>query len=264
MNTLSLNFLKNDDYNQFTESMYKKISSLSFKDYKKYATLVHNQQNYKFTCNKISCFKYDFLDSNLNLLCEEKYKNDYFSHIIFQDNSILIDFINFEDLFNNLLNIKTRYYPIINMIHLPCSNTGHCTIFILDKHTTKVYLLDSNDDVINYYAKYFEDNELTRFHFHNSIKNLFSLCGFDYVPNLELGISKSINYKNNEINQKNFFKGYCMAYSFLFVDLFLYEENQNLEYKDIVKKIYNLTNYERNEMINRYHSYFYNILECLK
>ncbi len=263
MNSLSLNFLKDDDYNEFTESMYNKFIKLTFKDYKKYASLVHNQQNYKFNCKKILCFKYDFTNMELNSICEEKYTNDYFSHIIFQDNSILIDFINFEDLFDNLLNVKTRYYPIINMIHLPSTNIGHCTIFILDKETTKVYLLDSNDDVVNYYAKYFDDADITRYHFHNAIKNLFSIIGFDYVPNFELGISKSINYKNKEINQKNFFKGYCMAYSFLFVDLFLYEENQKLEYKDIINKIYSLSTYDRNEMINRYHAYFLNILQCL-
>lgn len=256
-------FLENSDYEEFNEDIYKKICKLSFKKYKAYSEIAHSDVNLKFNCQEINCFQYDFETSNLNKLCSENYEGDYFANIVFHDNKISYDFISFEDLFENLIEYKSRYYPIINMIHIPGCNTAHCTVYILDKLKNKAYLIDPNGDVITYYTQYFEDTEVIRFHFHMGIKKIFEQIGYEYVPSLELGLSKSINTENYEVNHKPFFEGYCVAYSFIIADLCIMLENYNKEMKDILNKVYNLQNYQKNNLINRYHSYVHSMVSAI-
>lgn len=256
-------YLESKDYEYFDEKVYEEFCKMSFAKYQFFSELVHSDINLKHKCNYINCFQYDWNTTNITKLCEEKYENDYFSKILFHDDKISFDFISFEDLFENLTECKSRYYPIINMIHIPGLESAHCTLFILDKKNNKAFLFDSNGDIMTYYANYFENVDITRFHFHMVIKKLFEQIGFDYIPSLELGISKSINKINYETNHKNFFKGFCMAYSFLVADLCVMSDNNNKEIKDILDKIYKLNDFNKNNLINRYHSYVHSIISAL-
>lgn len=250
-------YLEHDEYSEFDEKIYKTIKCTQLHEFQKYLINIYSHYKLSYTCSLINNFQYKFNTDKLELLCTVKYEKDKLGTFIFQDNGFFIDFIEYSDLLDNLEKFTARYYPVLTIISIPGFNEHHCAVFIMDKIEKNVYLVDSNGDVINYYAKYFDEPEIINMHFHNCLTQLFAYVDYKYVSAFYNNITKIINRQNEEVNAKVFFSGYCVAWSIFFSELFLSEKNQCHDIKKIMNEVYQLTNLQRNEIINRYHSYLY-------
>lgn len=250
-------YLEHDEYSEFDEKIYTVIRRTNLDYFGKYLKSIYGNYNLNYECFLLNNFQYSFSIQKLELLCTTKYEKNSLATFIIQDNGFFIDFIDYTDLLNNLDKFTGRYYPLLCYISIPGFGEYHCAVFIIDKNKKNVYLVDSNGDVVNYYAKYFEDPEIINIHFNETIKKLFEPINYEYIPAFYNNITKSINKKNEEINCKNFFSGYCVAWSLFFSELFLSEKNKNDDIKKIINTIYSLTDLQQNEIINRYHCYLY-------
>lgn len=250
-------YLEHDEYSEFDEKIYKTIKCTQLHKFQKYLSNIYSHYKLNYVCSLINNFQFKFETNKLELICTVKYEKDKLGTFLFQDNGFFIDFIDYSDLLDNLEKFTARYYPILTILSIPGFNEHHCAVFIMDKTEKIVYLVDSNGDIINYYAKYFDEPEIINMYFHNCMSQLFGYINYKYIAAFFNNITKTINKQNDEINAKVFFSGYCVAWSIFFSELFLCEKNQYHDIKKIMNEIYKLTNLQRNEIINRYHSYLY-------
>lgn len=252
-------YLEHEKYCEFNENIYNIVKCTEMCKYQQYLINKYSEYELSYNCSTINNFQYKFNTDKLEFICTDTYEKNknMFATFIFQDNGFFIDFVDFCDLADNLQKTISRYYPIITAISIPAFNEYHCAIFIIDKKDKKVYLIDSNGDVINYYGNYFDVPEIIGMHFNNCISELFSYINYKYVSAFHNDITKPINYINEELNEKPFFTGYCVAWSIFFCELFLAQNNQYQDITNIMNPVYKMTNYQRNEIINRYHSYLY-------
>lgn len=134
--------------------------------YNKYLIDKYRLSHFITDCTNIQIFKYntvtgyDVIGYNLYnkempLSCIKLYTSSY---------SIILEIIDFHELFHNISKYKNRYYPMINIIY---SGKIYNTLFVFDKYTMTVYLIDFNYGSQLYICE-------------NFLKNIFSLLGYEY------------------------------------------------------------------------------------
>ncbi len=255
--TNNFEYLNSDEYSKFDKFMYRKIASCSYRRIGRYLQMKYIKQNYNTEFEDIDCYKYDCNTMNLEHMCIADSKKNFVLGIILTDTNYLIDMAEYSKMNTNISECNTRYYPLCCVIKISSQKAGHAVMCIFDKYTTKAYMIDSNGDFIDYFADEFPEPELSRFHFHNAFSELFKTFGYTYVSSLESKMMKVINKNNFLENEKTFFRGYCMAWSIFFCELFLMEHNQSKEVNEILDIVFKQDSSELNELINRYQSYLY-------
>ena len=203
-------FLSCDEFVGFDDKIYEKICKTSFVKINLYLKnkypFIKNQHKYE----EILIYKYNYENDELEILCNESYNSDFHCKINLYEKDMTFEIVNLFTLLENINKINHRYYPMITIINnLYSKGSGHAMTLIFDKFTKTVHLLDSNN-------QYCKNNKIT-----NLFTSVFNNIDYVYIPSSTTEFMKTLNKKNNEINQQEYFKGYCMAYSIILTELFL-------------------------------------------
>ncbi len=219
---------------------------------KKYAHLdfnvcdITNSWMYIYNNNSMS------ISLNTNFDDLHRFDNNKKYCILFNSGHVYIKLPQKDILLENINKIKSRYYPMTFCV-LDRTNLGsysHAISVVFDKKDKQVIIIDSNGDYKNYFAKVFDDPSIARLHFHLAIQLVFNEIGYSYVPSLEQNIDTSFNKLNGETNYLNT-GGYCSQWSMIMCELLMNSDN-NISPNTTIRKIKNLTNFQRNQLINAY------------
>ncbi len=242
------NFLVCDEFVGFDEKIYDKICKIPYKVLEKYL-----YQKYKDKVKPINKYT-DILvyklskNNEFELVCDEDYNDDFQCIITIYPEDITLEIIDLVTLIDEINKINHRYYPMVTTINYEIiDKNSHAIILLFDKYTKTAHLIDSNDE-------YGKDPKITEI-----LTRILDFIDYMYIPSNITNFMKPINTYNNEINAQEFFDGYCMAYSILLTELFLSSNNE--EPNEIINKLIDLKEIDRNELMNRYqyylHSMFY-------
>ncbi len=240
-------FLGCDEFVRFDEKIYRKICRAKRSIVEKYLRKKYKKLKQKKIITDIEIFKYND-KKELEVLDGHLYNGDYNCKIKLYSEHTILEIIDLDILFTNIEKIEHRYHPIITIITDIIKHketTCHAVLLLFDKYTKTVHLLDSNNT-------YSEHHQIT-----DILQRVFDLYKYDYIPSNITNYMKVINTYNQAINQKKFFRGYCMAYSVLLAELFLSSDE---EIDVITNHLTELSDYDRNELINRYHCYLFKML----
>ncbi len=244
----------------------KNLSAMSegvFNDYftKKYAHLDYN------VCNIDNPWMYIYNNNTMSISLDTNFDNihkldDHKRYcIIFNDNNVYIKLPQKDILLKNIDKIQSRYYPmefsVINKTKL--GSAAHTISVIFDKKDKQVIIIDSNGDFKNYFAQMFDDPPIARLHFHLAIQLVFNEMDYSYIPLLEQNLDTIFNKQNEEINYLNT-GGYCSQWSLIMCELLMNSDN-NISPNTIIQKIGNMSNFQRNQLINAYSHHLYGQFE---
>ncbi len=238
------NFLACDEFVGFDEKIYDKICRTPYEVLEKYLN-----KKYKDKIKAINKYTdtlvYKLSNNNeLELIWNERYSDDYPCMITIYPEDMTIEIINLVTLIDEINKINHRYYPMVTIINNAIKNqSGHAVLLLFDKYTKTAHLIDSNNE-------YGENTQITEI-----LTKILDLIDYMYIPSNITNFMKPINTYNNEINAQEFFKGYCMPYSIILTELFLITNNE--EPNEIIKKLIDLKEIDRNELMNRYQLYLY-------
>ena len=153
------------------------------------------------------------------------------------------------------------------------SRSAHSVLLVFDQSTREMYILDSNG-TLDYFDSYLGclDETSNQTHqintsnqTHPKIKNALlesfrkyaDMIGYKFKTNDELDLDLSINYRIKSTSQKDFFQGYCRAWSLYFQAIL-----SNAPYNfDAIRYLQQFSQYDLkllNEIIEMFQVYIYN------
>lgn len=158
---MNYNILDNITLKEF--AVLDEIESKQISIYNKHLINNNRLSNFTTDCTNIQIFKYNCI-SGYDIIGYHSYNKDMSLSCIKLYDSIVLEIIDFQELFYNISKYRYRYYPMINIIY---SNKTYNTLFVFDKCNMIVYLID-----FNYGSQLYVCD--------NFLKNIFLLLGYDY------------------------------------------------------------------------------------
>jgi len=148
------------------------------------------------------------------------------------------------------------------------TKSGHSVLLVFDQSTREIYILDSNG-TLDYFDTFLGclDNQINprnptqppkiKSALLESFRKYGDLIGYKFKTNDELDLDLSINYRIKSTSQKDFFQGYCRAWSLYFQAIL-----SNAPYNfDAIRYLQQFSQYDLkllNEIIEMFQVYIYN------
>lgn len=235
--------------NTFNEDIYDSICSLHYDNLNEINYLIEPSLCYD---SEDECYSYIYnLKDNLyyfNSQFEFNPNKEAFN-IKVDDEFIICNFISPLIIHDKLIQYENRYYTI--EVNLENKGESHSVLFVFDTYKRQSFVIDSNSN-LNFCKYEFEGNIISHY-LHRIFKHYSN--GVDYNYKKIDRYNFIVNYKLESDSQKQFFDGYCRAWSFYFIILVNNNEIDLLKYiKELGKMDINILN----SFIEKFQVYFYN------
>lgn len=247
----------------FNEKIYKIISTLKVKYineiiYNYCSTLAFNYLD-KFITFIMAFPNENSLSSKFNYHTKTDYdENETIPFFItVNEVGLICQFPDKATIMNKLKKSKLRYVSyemFFSDMLLQKKRPAHSVLLVFDKITQIMFIVDSNG-TFNYFESI--ENCKIKQTLYSTMITYGAFIDFTYLTMSELNFSIRINIKIESNSQKNFFNGYCRAWT-LFFQTILINAPDNFDFIEYLKEISKYDLSLLNELIEIFQIYVYN------